>query len=109
MNLPSVKTNPVLIALVVVLFTFVYTIACLTGGWWLRAMSESRAELAVVVDDGNFMQALEIQTQKWVEEFNDFDNTFHIENDIPDCLAVPMPEYYHDSDYRVQSEREQAQ
>ena len=69
-------------------------------------MSESRAELSVVVDDGKFMQALELQTQKWTEEYNLFDEEFHNENEIPECIAKPMPDYYHDADYVMQSDRQ---
>lgn len=70
-------------------------------------MSESRAELSVVVDDGEFMQALEVETQKWVEEFNQFQKDFYDENkNIPDCLAKPMPTFYHDNDFKLQSNRE---
>lgn len=93
------------------LITVTFFIAVLfvgaAGGWWLRAMSESRAELSVVVDDGEFMQALEVQTQKWVEEFNQFQKDFYDENEnIPDCLARPMPEYYHTNDFKLQSDRQ---
>ena len=77
------------------------------GGWFLRAMSESRAELSVVVDDGKFWNALELQTQKWIEEFNKRAEKFYYENaNIPDCIAKPMPDYYHDNDYELHPDRE---
>ena len=78
-------------SLVTVTFVLAISVASAAGGWWLRAMSESRAELSVVVDDGKFMQALEIQTKKWVVEFNDWQRGFYEENKIPDCIAKPMP------------------
>lgn len=105
--IPSVKTHPVIVSLITVVFVLGVLVAGAVGGWWLRAMSESRAELSVVVDDGKFMQALEVQTQKWVEEFNQWDEEFHNENEIPDCLANPMPVYYHDNDFLMRSTREQ--
>ena len=105
-NLPSVKTHPVLMALIVVVLTLFLFIAGIFCGWFLRAMSESRAELSVVVDDGKFMQALEVKTQKWIEEFNLFDEEFHSENEIPDCIAMPMPDFYHDNDFSMQPNRE---
>jgi len=97
-TLPSIKTHPVLMSIVTITFLFAFGAVCAGGGWWLRAMSESRAELSVVVDDGKFMQALEVQTQEWVEEFNQWDSEFHNENKIPDCMAQPMPSFYHDDD-----------
>lgn len=105
-SLPSIKTNPVLMSLLTVTFFIAVLVVGAAGGWTLRAMSESRAELSVVVDDGKFMQALEVQTQKWVDEFNDWDKRFHDENEIPDCLSDPMPIFYHDDDYRVRSTRQ---
>ena len=108
-SLPSVKSHPVLMSLVTVTFFIGVLVAGAVGGWFLRAMSESRAELSVVVDDGEFMQALEVQTQKWVDEFNKTQEDFYIENKhIPDCYIQPMPDYYHSNDFvRVQSDREQ--
>ena len=105
-NLPSVKTHPVLMALAVVVLTVSLFVAGIFCGWFLRIMSESRAELSVVVDDGEFMQALEVKTQKWIKEFNLFDEEFHNENEIPDCIAVPMSDFYHDNDYIVRRDRE---
>lgn len=110
-TLPSMKTHPVLMSLVTVTFFIAVLLAGAIGGWWLRAMSESRAELSVVVDDGEFMQALEVQTQKWVTEFNKFQKDFYDENNknIPDCLAKPMPAFYHDNDFKLQSDRQHAE
>lgn len=105
-NVPSVKTHPVLVSIITMTFVLAVLLAGIVSGWFLRAMLESRAELAVVVDDGNFMQALEIQTQKWVEEYNLFDEEFHDGQDTPDCLALPMPSRYHDNDFRMRSDRQ---
>lgn len=105
-NLPSLNTHPVITALITMVLLIAVLIAGVIGGWTLRAMSESRAELSVVVDDGNFMRALEQQTQKWVDEFNLFDEKFHEEHEIPDCIAKPMPSFYHDNDYLLRAKRE---
>ena len=105
-NLPSIKTHPVVVSLAVVVLTVSLFVAGIFCGWFLRIMSESRAELSVVVDDGEFMQALEVKMQKWIEEFNLFDEEFHNENEIPGCIAKPMSDFYHDNDYVVRSNRE---
>jgi len=77
------------------------------SGWFVRAALESRAELAVVVDDGSFLQKLEVKTQQWIEDFNKFVERFYYENkSIPDCIAKPMPNYYHDNDYGLYPDRE---
>ena len=93
-------------ALAVVVIAVSLFMVGVISGWALRVMSESRAELSVVVDDGKFMQALEVKTQKWIEEFNLFDEEFHNENEIPDCIAAPMSDFYHDNDYIVRSQRQ---
>ena len=97
-------------SLITIVVVIVILLAGLVGGWFLRAMSESRAELSVVVDDGKFMQALELQTQKWVVEFNDRMESFYYENpEVPKCISKPMPSYYHDNDYGLYPDREQTE
>lgn len=106
-NLPSIKTHPVIVSLITVTFFIAVLVFGMAGGWFLRAASESRAELSVVVDDGKFMQALEVQTQKWVEEFNQRTEAFYYDKEIPDCIGKPMPTYYHDNDYELHPTWEQ--
>lgn len=108
-DLPSVKTHPVLMTILVVAFSLGLFVAGNVSGWLLRVMSESRAELSVVVDDGEFMQALTLKVQGWVLEFNDFMEQFYETHEIPDCIAKPMPAFYHDNDFIVRSNREQAE
>ena len=109
-KLPSFKTHPVVVSLIVIIFTFAYTAVCLAGGWWLRMQMESRAELAVVLDDSKFMQVLEVLEIEWVNEFLQKQETFYENIDeVPDCIAQPMPQYYLDNDYGLQPHGEQAE
>jgi hypothetical protein len=103
MQLPNVKTNPILMSLITVTFVLVFGVTCAFGGWTLRIMAESRAELAVVVDDSEFMQWLEARVHDWMGEFKTNQEEFYEQNkEIPDCLANPMPQYYRDNDYGLQ-------
>ena len=105
-DIPSTKSHPVIVSI----FTTVFFIGTLCaggfGGWIIRAAMESKAELSVVVDDGKFMQTLEGRVQGWIEEYNIFDEEFHNEVDVPECIAMPMPDVYHDADFIVRSNRQ---
>lgn len=71
------------------------------SGWFLRMASESRAELSVVVDDGDFERELILMVLDWVDEYNLFDEEFHRDYEVPKCLGDPMPTKYHDNDFIV--------
>ena len=103
-QLPNINTHPVLTAIITVVTLLITLILGVAGGWTLRVFAESKAELSVVVDDGKFMQALAVQEKRWLEDLNTFDEKFHNENTIPDCITRPMPEYYHRNDYIVRSQ-----
>lgn len=65
--------------------------------------SEAKNELAVVVDDTEFMKWLEGEIHGWTEEYNQRQEKFYEENpEVPDCLALPMPKHYLNNDYGLQ-------
>jgi len=104
-NIPNLKESPVVVALLTMTFLLVFGVACAFGGWWLRIASESRAELAVVLDDAKFMKHLDEREVVWAEVYNDRMEQFYKENpSIPDCLAEPMPQAYHDNDVGLHPE-----
>lgn len=68
-DLPSVKTHPMLMYTLFSLIIIGVFIGGIIGGWMLRVALESRAELAVVLDDSDFMKWLEQETDKWADEY----------------------------------------
>jgi len=107
-SLPNFKTHPVVMSMITVIFLLAFGLSCAFGGWSLRVMAESRAELAVVLDDSEFMKWLEGTVQGWSKEFKQRQEEFYVDNKkIPDCLAKPMPRYYRDNDYGLFPTREQ--
>lgn len=103
----TLKDNPVLVSL----FTVILFIATLLiggiSGWFIRAALESKAELSVVVDDGVFTERLlKVLTPDWIQIYNKKQDKFYEDHkDIPDCLSKPLPKYYYDNDYGLQSNR----
>lgn len=99
-DIPSIKTHPVIVTLATVIICLGLLVTGLVGGWLLRVAMESRAELAVVLDDSKFMQALEVEIQEWRNEYIYWQEKFYGENtNIPDCISKPMPQYYIDEDF----------
>lgn len=107
MNVPSLKSHPVVASVIVMLIFIGVFIGGMIGGWTLRAAMESRAELAVVLDDSEFMKMLELRAEQWGDEFLSEQERFYEQNpEIPDCLAKPMPDPYLDRDYGLRSTRQ---
>ena len=105
-GIPSIKTHPLIVSLIAVAFFIGVFIAGNVSGWFLRTALESRAELAVVLDDSEFMKWLDTQANNWGDVYLNNQEKFYEENkEIPDCLAKPMPQYYLDNDFGLQSKR----
>lgn len=76
------------LVMLIILFAYVFGVAC---GYWIRMQLETRAELAVVLDDEKKIQQIERETEEALRTHG-----IEMENirsaPVADCYRNPLPD-----------------